>query len=108
MNTEAHAENEVEFQIFSCLVIKPNFLKEINFEEKYFKNHKILSFLKKLYKQYEYLDGSLIISESSKFKNGMETILQFIDCEASPSNIRGYYKKLKDNYYKKLDRKSVV
>lgn len=99
MNTKQHA-NEIELQILACLVIQPELFKKINFDEKFFTHKKTLLFFKNLFKKYEYLDSNLIISESGKYKNGIDIILKLVEQEASPNHIFGYYKKLKEDFYK--------
>lgn len=99
MNTE-QIPNNVEFQIFACILMKPTLLDEIELKEKYFKNNKILIWLKDLYKQYGYLDNKLIVSSTSNADKAINFIMQCLEYEISFKNIYGYYKKLKSDYYK--------
>lgn len=99
MNTEQIQNNDVEFQIFSCILIQPSLLDEIDFKEKYFKKSKILSWLKSLYKQYGYLDTKLLTSSTQNFNKALDFIIKCTEYEFSSKNIYGYYKKLKRDYY---------
>lgn len=99
MNIE-QIHNNVEYQIFACIIINSSLLDEINLKEKYFENKKILIWLKNLYKQYGYLDLELITNSTSNFEKATEFLSQCMSYEISPRNISGYYKKLKSDYYK--------
>lgn len=99
MNIE-QTHNNVEYQIFSCILIHPKLLDEISFDEKYFKNDKILSWFKNLYKQYGYLDTNLILSSTTNHDKALNFIMGCADCEIDYRNVKGYYKKLKSDYYK--------
>lgn len=99
MNTE-QTHNDIEFQIFACILLKPNLLDEIELNEKYFKNNKILLWLKKLYKQYGYLDTTLLSLSTNNPDKAIDFIVKCCDYEISYKNIYGYYKKLKVDYYK--------
>lgn len=99
MNTE-QTHNDIEFQIFACILLNPNLLDEIELNEKYFKNNKILLWLKKLYKQYGYLDTTLLSLSTNNPDKAIDFIVKCCDYEISYKNIYGYYKKLKADYYK--------
>lgn len=99
MNTE-QTHNDIEFQIFACILLKPSLLDEIELNEKYFKNNKILLWLKKLYRQYGYLDATLLSSSTNNPDKAIDFIANCCDCEISYKNVYGYYKKIKADYYK--------
>ena len=86
---------KLEFKIFACIVIKPKLLEEIEIDEKYFKNYKILSYLKNLYNRYKFLDPELITDKGLN-ENAVEFIFECLEQEASPNSITGYYKRLKE------------
>ncbi len=98
MNTE-QIQSNVEYQIFSCLIIKNSLFDEINLDEKYFKYKKILKYFKKLYAEYGYLDENLITTNTSNPDKAVDFIIKCTEYEASAKNIFGYYKKLKNDYY---------
>lgn len=100
MSTE-QTLNNVEYQIFACILIKPTLLDEINLNDKYFQNSRILIWLKKLYQQYGYLDINLISSSTSNSNKAIDFVIDCTNYEVSYRNIFGYYKKLKTDYYKK-------
>lgn len=99
MNTE-QTHNDVEYQIFACILLKPDLLNEIDLNEKYFKNSKILAWLKNLYKRYGYLDSQLIASSTSNSDKAINFVVECMEYEVSCNNIFGYYKKIKSDYYK--------
>lgn len=99
MNTE-QTHNDVEYQIFACILLKPDLLSEIDLNEKYFKNSKILVWLKNLYKQYGYLDTQLIVSSTSNSDKAINFVVECMEYEVNYNNIFGYYKKIKSDYYK--------
>lgn len=88
---------ELEFKIFACLIIKPDLLESIQLEEKYFKHNSILSFLKKLYEKYKFLDVDLITNKGQN-QNAVNFIVEVVQQEVSSSSICGYYKLLKETY----------
>ena len=51
MSTKQEQLSNTEYQIFACLLLKPELFKEMQLDEKYFKNKKILLYLKNLYEQ---------------------------------------------------------
>lgn len=88
---------ELEFKIFACLIIKPDLLESIQLDEKYFKHNSILSFLKKLYEKYKFLDVDLITNKGQN-QNAVNFIVEVVQQEVSSSSIYGYYKLLKETY----------
>lgn len=99
MNIEQIHNNEVEYQIFACIILKSKILDEINLDEKFFKNKKILKYFKTLFERYGYVDQTLIFSNTNMPKNALNFIVKCINYEISYKNIYGYYKQLKNNYY---------
>lgn len=99
MNTE-QIHNNIELKIFACLLIKSDLLDEIDLNEKYFKYSKILIWLKKVYKQYGYLEQDLLINLTSNKTELARILVELTNYECSPHHIYGYYKKLKADYYK--------
>lgn len=100
MSTEQTRYN-TEYQIFACILMKPELLNEIPFDDKYFQNGKILNWFKALYKHYGYLDSSLIISSSTNKQIAVDFILKATQSEINFRNIYGYYQKIKRDYYVK-------
>lgn len=99
MNIEQIHNNEVEYQIFACIILKSKILDEINLDEKFFKNKKILKYFKTLFERYGYVDQTLIFSNTNMPKNALNFIVKCINYEINYKNIYGYYKQLKNNYY---------
>ena len=54
-------ENEIEEFLLACIFLYPEVTKEINFEDKFFVNKKLLNMFKKVYQAYGYLDIPLIV-----------------------------------------------
>ena len=98
MSTE-QIRNDVEYQIFACLIIKGDLFNTINLDEKYFTHKNILKYLKTLYERYGYLDDKLILTKSQNINNAVNFIIECMQFESTSRNIFGYYKKLKNDYY---------
>ena len=98
MSTE-QIRNDVEYQIFACLIIKGDLFNTINLDEKYFTHKNILKYLKTLYERYGYLDDKLILTKSQNINNAVNFIVECMQFESTSRNIFGYYKKLKNDYY---------
>lgn len=99
MSTKQEQLSNIEYQIFACLLLKPELFKEMQLDEKYFKNKKILLYLKKLYEQFGYLDTVLISENTSNPDKALDFVIKCVDYEVNSKNVYGYYKKLKNDYY---------
>ena len=88
-------KQELEDKIFSCILIRPQVLEEINFNPVYFNNDKLLNLLKKLHKSYKNLDISLITSFSKDKTKALNYLVEVMQLEVTSAGVNGYYKRLK-------------
>ncbi len=86
---------ELEFQIFACILLKPEVIDTFEFDEKYFKNKTVLKYFIELYRKYQGLD-SRILTQDGNNKKAIQLILDLLHYEVIPSNVFGYYKQLKE------------
>lgn len=91
-------KQELEDKIFSCILIRPQVLEEINFNPVYFNNDKLLNLLKKLHKSYKNLDISLITSFSKDKTKALNYLVEVMQLEVTSAGVNGYYKRLKEIY----------
>ena len=90
---------ELEYKIFSCILMNPDILEKESIDSKFFSNKKILEYLKGLYKKYKYLDVDLIIKKNNQInENAIKFIEELLSYEISANNIYGYYKLLKETF----------
>jgi KaiC/GvpD/RAD55 family RecA-like ATPase len=87
---------DLEFQIFACMLIHPEIIDTVDFDEKYFNHKSILNSLIELYHKYQGLDSNILIQNSSDKTTLL--IVEMINYEVSWKNIYGYYKQLKETW----------
>lgn len=88
---------ELEFQIFTCIMMKPKIIDEYDFEEKYFKYKNILKYMTDLYYKYQGLDFKILIQDG-KNESAVNLMKELIEYEVVWTNIFGYYKQLKETW----------
>lgn len=86
---------DLEFQIFTCILLHPEVIEQFDFENKYFKYSNILHYMIDLYYKYQGLDVN-IISQDGKNETAMKLVIELLNYEISWNNIFGYYKQLKE------------
>lgn len=88
---------ELEFQIFACILLRPQIIDEIEFEDKYFKNKNILHYMIDLYYKYQGLDYNILIQDG-KNKSAVQLMVELTKYEVVWKNVFGYYKQLKETW----------
>lgn len=91
---------EIEECVLSCIFLQPQLLDEINFDETYFENKKLLNMFKKLYKEYGKLELSTIVNFAKDKSKASERIVNLFDYIIPSTDIKYYYRMLKENYIK--------
>lgn len=91
--------DNLELRIMSCLMIKPDLMKQIIVEDKHFRAYKRLwKFMKAFYKKFETFDCTLMYSVC-KDKYQIINYLQFLmDLEPTTKNFNKYQKQLIEQY----------
>lgn len=88
---------ELEFQIFACILLRPQIIDEVEFEDKYFKNKNILNYMIDLYYKYQGLDYNILIQDG-KNKSAVQLMVELTKYEVIWKNVFGYYKQLKETW----------
>lgn len=86
---------ELEFQIFACILLRPQIIDEFEFDGKYFKYKNVLEYMIGLYRKYQGLDYNILIQDG-KNKSAVELMMELVQYEVVWQNIYGYYKQLKE------------
>ena len=88
---------DLEFQIFTCILLHPEIIDNFDFEDKYFKYKNILNYMIELYYKYQGLDTNIIIKDNRN-PNAMDLVFELLNYEVRWQNIFGYYKQLKETW----------
>ena len=94
----ATSPEEIEECVLSCIFLQPQLLDEINFDETYFENKKLLNMFKKIYKEYGKLELSTIVNFAKDKNKASERIVKLFDYIIPNTDIKYYYRMLKENY----------
>lgn len=101
--------NDIELQILSCLLLKPELMNNNKLEDKYFKHHqKIWRFMKAFYNRFKTFDSALMISVASNQYKMADYIAMLFDYEPAPSNFEKYQQRLIEEYYESQKEKWII
>lgn len=90
---------DLELCVMSCLLIKPELMKEVEFEDKHILNHKRLwEFMKSFYEKFGNFDIQLMYSVCDSKLNFENYILRVSEIEINPNNFYVYQKRLIEKY----------
>lgn len=90
---------DLELCIMSCLLIKPELMKDIEFQDKHITRHKRLwEFMKTFYKKFGNFDIQLMYSICDNKLNFENYILRVSEIEINPNNFYSYQKRLIEEY----------
>lgn len=100
--------NDLELSILSCLLQKPELMKENKLEDKYFIKHKkIWYFMKAFYKKFKNFDITLMMAVSKNKFRMIEYITWLIEQEPATSLFNEYVEELKQEYYELKKNKYI-
>lgn len=100
---------EMELNILSCLLIKPELMEKIMLEDKYFIQYKRMwIFMKAFYNKYKTLDIQLMYSVCKNRKDYMFYLETVINVDALPCNFELYQKRLKEMFEEKQKDSWVI
>ena len=90
---------DLEINILSCLLLKPELMKDLKLEDKHFiKHQRLWQFMKAFYKRYETFDVVLMFN-TCKDKYQIIKYLQWLaEVEPAPSNFYKYQDRLIELY----------
>lgn len=101
--------NDLELSILSCLLKRPELMKQVKFEDKHFIKHKkIWLFMKAFYQRFKNFDPTLMVSVSNNKYRMIEYIIWIIDKEPAPSLFNQYQEQLIDLYNQKKKDKWII
>lgn len=87
--------DNLELAILSCLLQRPELMKETKLESKHFKKHyKIWNFLEAFYKKFGNFDLTLMMAISKNKYRMIEYIMWLLDKEPAPSLFKVYEEQL--------------
>lgn len=100
---------DLEIIILSCLLQRPELMKDTILEDKYFIKHKnIWIFMKSFYSRFQNFDISLIMSICKNKYKMAEYITWLIEQEPTPSLFKQYEKQLIDLYNETKKEKWII
>lgn len=86
---------ELELDILSCLIQRPEYMKSVILEDKHFKKyHNLWQFMKAFYNRYGNFDLVLMTSVVKNKNNMIKYIMLLIEREPAPSNFYQYQQEL--------------
>ena len=100
---------DLELNVLSCLLIKPDLMKKVRLEDKHFKKHqRTWQFMKSFYKKFGNFDVQLMYAVCKNKYHLIEYMIQIIEIEPTYSNfdkyqdmlIKQYEETKKDKYIK--------
>ena len=100
---------DLEMSIMSCLLLKPELMKDLKLEDKHFiKHQRLWQFMKAFYKRYETFDVVLMYNTcKDKFKL-IKYVEYLLEVEPIPDNFEKYQDLLISLYNQKLEDKAKI
>lgn len=91
--------NDLELSILSCLLLKPELMKDLTLEDKYFTKHQRLwQFMKSFYNKFKTFDCVLMCEVCKDKYRLMDSIVWLLETEPIPDNFYKYQKELIEIY----------
>ena len=101
--------DDLELSILSCLLQRPELMKDVILEDKHFKKHlNIWIFMKSVYEKFGTFDLTIIINISKNRYQMSEYIMWLYDKEPAPSLFDLYQKQLIDEFEKSEKDKYII
>ena len=101
--------NNLEMSILSCILLKPELMNEIIFEDKHIvSRQRLWQFMKSFYERYKTFDIQLMYSICKDKWQIVENIVQLLEYEPSPSLFNTYQKQLIDLYNEGKENKIKI
>ena len=100
---------ELELDILSCLIQRPEYMKDVILEDKHFKKYlNLWQFMKSFYKAYGNFDLVLMTSVTKNKSSLLQYIMVLIDREPAPSNFKRYQEQLIKMYNEPKKEQYIV
>ena len=101
--------NNLEMSILSCILLKPELMEQVIFEDKHIvKRQRLWQFMKAFYDRYKTFDIQLMYSICKDKWQIIENIIQLLDYEPAPSLFEMYQKQLIDLYNEGQDNRIKI
>lgn len=86
---------DLELNVLSCLLIKPELMEELRLEDKHFvKQQRLWQFMKSFYSKFKTFDSALMISVCQDKFQIIEYVMWLLELEPTPSNFEKYQQRL--------------
>ncbi len=90
---------DLELNVLSCILIKPDLMKKVRLEDKHFKKHqRTWQFMKSCYKKFGTLDIQLMYAVCKNKYHLIEYLIQVLDVEPTYHNVDKYQDMLMEQY----------
>lgn len=100
---------DLEYTIMSCLLQRPELMKEVKLEDKHFvKTKRFWKFMQSFYKKFGNFDVNLMASTTKNNYTIMMYIEQLLDVEPAPSRFNQYQEQLIDLYNEKKKERYII
>ena len=101
--------NDLELSILSCLVLKPELMKKVKFEDKHIvKYQRLWQFLKSFYEKFGNFDPILMFDICSDNWNLVAFVLRLTDLELNANNFEIYQNRLIESYNELKKEKWII
>jgi len=91
--------NDLELSVLSCLILKPELMEQIKFEDKHIvKHNRLWQFMKAFYKKFGNFDPALMFDMCSNNWKLVMYIERLADLELSPNHFEEYQQRLIESY----------
>lgn len=100
---------DLEYTIMSCLLQRPELMKEIKLKDKHFvKTKRFWKFMQSFYEKFGNFDVNLMASTTKNNYTIMMYIEQLLDVEPAPSRFNQYQEQLIDLYNEKKKERYII
>ena len=101
--------NNLEMSILSCILLKPELMEQVIFEDKHIvSKQRLWQFMKAFYNRYKTFDIQLMYSICKDKWQIVQNIIQLLEYEPSPSLFDTYQKQLIDLYNEGKENKIKI
>ena len=90
---------DLELNVLSCLLIKPELMEKLRLEDKHFiKQQRLWQFMKSFYSKFKTFDSALMISVCQDKFQIIEYVMWLLELNPTPSNFEKYQERLIEMY----------
>ena len=101
--------NDLEMSVLSCLILKPELMEQIKFEDKHIiKHNRLWQFMKAFYKKFGNFDPALMFDMCSNNWKLVMYIERLADLELSANHFEEYQQRLIESYEELQKDKWVI